>query len=119
VITRGWAVGFGQWFFFPDLAPAIAFGRAARMSRDCHSYGVFEAAREGVWCQRDGSDETVLLIGAGVDQHDDDLQLRMLKRFVQGVKEYAWSAHWHEPTGYLNDYNHGRSTKTRKKSLPL
>ncbi|MBE1580445.1 hypothetical protein ACFORH_43225 [Amycolatopsis roodepoortensis] len=124
IITRGYAVGFGQWFFFTDLAPAIAFGRSARMSLDCHGYGVYAAARELKYCDLHRKDEMVLLVstaaaGGLVDRHDEDLQLKMLKKFVQGAKEHPWSSHWRDPTGYISDYNNGRPVQTRRKSLPL
>ncbi|MEU1752664.1 hypothetical protein ABZ436_08435 [Micromonospora matsumotoense] len=51
-VLRGYAVGFGQWFFFPALEPAIAFGRAAHMSIDCTGYGVYEAAWKVIFCPR-------------------------------------------------------------------
>jgi hypothetical protein len=120
VIVRGYAVGFGQWFFFDALEPAVAFGRAARMSYDCRGYGVYEAAQELQFCDIHDKDEIVLLVnvaGGNLDRTDDEVET--LKRFVQGVKEHPWSAHWHEPTGYITDYNNGRPAKTRRKSLPL
>ncbi|MEV5768732.1 hypothetical protein AB0L34_29775 [Micromonospora sp. NPDC052213] len=117
-VTRGYAVGFGQWFFFPAIEPALAFGRAARMSVDCPAYGVYEAARELQFCHRHGVDERVLLLtGESVDRRPGEVE--HLKRFVQGVKENAWSAHWHPPTGYITDHVNGRTLKTRRRSLPL
>jgi hypothetical protein len=103
IIARGYAVGFGQWFFFPALAPAVTFGRAARMSDDCRGYGVFEAARELMFCSLHETDEIVLLIDlrAEVDRADHELELRMLKRFVQASAEHPWSANWHEPSGSI------------------
>lgn len=102
VVLRGYAVGIGQWFFFPAIEPALAFGRAARMSLDCSAYGVFEAAREILFCDRHDEDEVVLLLlllltGDRVDRKDGEVAL--LRRFVQGVEEHPKSAHWHEPTG--------------------
>lgn len=116
----GYAVGFGQWCFFADLAPAVALGRAARMSSDCHGYGIYQAARDLTHCDQHG-DELVLLVDlhAEIDRTDHELELRMLKRFVQSVKEHLWSAHWQEPTGYISAYNNGRPTPTTRKSLPL
>lgn len=118
VIHRGYAVEFGQWMFFPAIEPALVFGRAARMSLDCSSYGVYEAAQEVKFCDRHG-DERVLLIKSGdrLDRQDNEVEL--LKRFVQGVKEHPWSAHWHEPTGYITEYNEGNPIQTRRRSLPL
>lgn len=50
-ITLGYAVGMNgdlpqSWLFFEHLEPALACGRAARMSEDICGYGVYEAARE-------------------------------------------------------------------------
>lgn len=120
IIRRGYAVGFGRWFFFEALEPAVAFGQAARMSVDCHGYGVYEAAHELKFCDIHDKDEIVLLVnidGGHRDRTDDEVET--LKRFVQGVKEHPWSSHWREPTGYITDYNHGRPTATQRKSLPL
>ncbi|MGI5292870.1 hypothetical protein ACQEVF_57500 [Nonomuraea polychroma] len=95
-VSRGYAVGFGHWFFFDAIEPAIAFGRAARMSLDCHGYGVYEAAHEVMFCRHHGTDERVLLVtGDNLDRRDDEVEL--LTRFVQGVREHPWSAHWHAP----------------------
>ncbi|MGW3657211.1 hypothetical protein ACWD6R_16620 [Streptomyces sp. NPDC005151] len=50
-IVQGYAVGLcgprlpQLWVFFEDLAPAMAFGRAGRMSADAKGYGVYRAAR--------------------------------------------------------------------------
>ncbi|SFW11445.1 hypothetical protein [Amycolatopsis australiensis] len=121
-ITRGWAVGFGEWFFFTAPEPAVTFGRAARMSADCHGYGVYEAARELQFCDIHEVDEWVLLVdiaGGQVDRHDEELQLRLMKGFVQGAKENPWSAHWKPLTGFISDYNQGRPVATRIRSLPL
>ena len=119
VITHGYAVGFGQWFFFLALEPAVAFGRAARMSTDCPSYGVYEAAAESLYCGTHRTDERVLLVDfdAGVDRSADEVET--LKRFVQGVKEHPWSAHWRPPTGFITDYNRGKPVKSSRRSLPL
>ncbi|BCJ65070.1 hypothetical protein [Polymorphospora rubra] len=118
IITHGYAVGFGQWFFFDALEPALAFGRAARMSTDCRGYGVYRAAHETVFCDEHQADERVLhLTGVSLDRKPDEVE--PLKRFVQAVKENPWSAHWHEPTGYITDYGSGRPIKTRRRSLPL
>ncbi|MEV6925574.1 hypothetical protein AB0M46_13890 [Dactylosporangium sp. NPDC051485] len=120
VVARGYAVGFGQWFFFPAIEPALAFGRAARMSAECSAYGVYEAARELKFCEHHQQDELVLLIkkGDSLDRKADEVEL--LKRFVQGIKERPWSAGWHEPTGYLTEIgSNGRPFTTRRRSLPL
>ncbi|MDF3144159.1 MULTISPECIES: hypothetical protein [unclassified Streptomyces] len=52
VVRRGYAVGLtvaglGQtWFFFHHRPPAVAFGRAARMSITVSGWGVYNAATE-------------------------------------------------------------------------
>ncbi|GLZ30843.1 hypothetical protein Lesp02_30320 [Lentzea sp. NBRC 105346] len=122
IVERGYAVATaGQWFFFPAREPAVAFGIAARMSTDCRSWDILHAVREVVYCERHEIDETVLLLGPRdvVERTDRAAQLTALKRFVQAVKEHAWSSHWHEPTGYITDYNGGKPVKTSRKSLPL
>jgi hypothetical protein len=96
VIRRGYAVGFGEWFFFDAIEPAITFGRAARMSIDCHGYGVYEAAHETRHCLRHG-DERVLLVdfSSSLDRRDGEVEV--LARFVEGVKRYPGSAYWGPP----------------------
>ena len=82
----------------PAFEPALAFGRAARMSLDCSAYGVYEAAQEILFCDRHDEDEVVLLVtGDRVDRKDGEVAL--LRRFVQSVEEHPTSAHWHAPTG--------------------
>lgn len=119
VIKRGAAVGFGRWFFFTAKEPALAFGRAARMSLDCtDGYGVYAAAHEIRFCDLHRKDEFVLLVsGANLDRRPDEVE--DLKRFVQGVKEHPWSSMWREPTGFITDYNKGHPALTPRKSLPL
>ncbi|MEU2639685.1 hypothetical protein ABZ591_35035, partial [Micromonospora fulviviridis] len=86
VIRRGYAVGFGQWFFFDALPPAIAFGRAARMSTDCTGYGVYEAAQQLRFCDHHEVDEMVLLLtGTSLDRKDE---VELLK----GRAEWWWSS---------------------------
>lgn len=118
VIRPGFGVGFGHWFFFDALEPALAFGRAARMSADCHGYGVYAAAVEIMFCGRHRTDERVLLLtGDNLERRDDEVEA--LKRFVQGVKEHPWSSHWRGLTGHITDYNNGQPLTTRRPSLPL
>ncbi|MBB6347222.1 hypothetical protein FHU36_003767 [Nonomuraea muscovyensis] len=118
IVRRGYGVEFGQWFFFGALEPAIAFGRAARMSLDCHAYGVYRAAHETLFCQIHRRDERVLLLtGDSLDRRDGEVEV--LKRFVQGVKEHPWSSHWQGVTGFITDYNNARPIKTGRRSLPL
>ncbi|MFE2540996.1 hypothetical protein [Actinacidiphila glaucinigra] len=51
-VVHGYAVGMGGprlpqlWMYFEDLAPAVVYGRAARMSPDVRGYGIYHAARE-------------------------------------------------------------------------
>lgn len=101
VIQHGYAVGFAdrgprgfnRWFFFTDLAPAVAFSRAARMSQDTATYaGTHQAAHELVYCDHHRTDEHLLLIrpasSSGQDHPDhDELQLEQLTRFVQICRE--------------------------------
>lgn len=118
IVRRGYGVGFGQWFFFDAIEPAVAFGRSARMSLNCSGYGVYEAAHELALCDIHRTDERVLLVGRDVlDRRDGEVET--LKRFVQGVKEHPWSSHWRPLTGYVTDYNRGRPITTRRPSLPL
>lgn len=97
-IARGWAVGIGEWFFFPAPEPAAAFGRAARMSFECTGYGVYEAARETLFCEAHDADEVVLLLNprASLLARGDADQLALLTRFAQGVEQHPGSAHWHD-----------------------
>jgi len=119
IIRRGYAVGFGQWVFFTAREPALVFGRAARMSLDCHAYGVYEAAHETRHCQIHAQDERVLLVNltASLSRADDEVD--DLKRFVQGVKEHPWSSTWHPPTGFVTELTDGQVVTTRQRSLPL
>lgn len=132
VIEHGYAVGLAghgprgfsrRWFFFPDLAPAVAFGRAGRMSRDAAAgVGVYEAAHELTFCDRHKVDEHLLLIRpyGQVDRNDDELQLTQLKRFVQSCKEHSWSSSWQQPTGFITQMDpRARVHQTTQRSLPL
>ncbi|MFE6510293.1 hypothetical protein ACFVBP_21685 [Nocardioides sp. NPDC057764] len=120
-VRRGFAVNIqtgAPWLFFTALPPAMAFGRAARMSADCGGYSVVEAAFERQFCDEHGDDEIALLVGrGGLDRREDEVH--QLKLFVQAVKENDWSSHWHEPTGYITDYNDGQPMRSRRRSLPL
>lgn len=120
VVARGYAVGFGHWFFFPAIEPALAFGRAARMSAECSAYGVYEAARELQFCDEHQQDEYLLLIKNGDSLDRKPGEFDLLKRFVQGVKERPRSARWQESTGYLTEIgSNGRPVTTSRRSLPL
>uniref|UniRef100_UPI003F496F7F hypothetical protein n=1 Tax=Amycolatopsis sp. CA-096443 TaxID=3239919 RepID=UPI003F496F7F len=74
IVKHGYAVGFDEWFFFHAMAPAVAFGRAARTSPDSRGHGVFAAAQEIMFCDVHATDEIVLLVQytdeGEVDRHD-------------------------------------------------
>ena len=63
-VGHGFAVYVGQWWYFSALEPAAAFGRSARMSHECRSYGLYRAAREIRYC-RSHHDEVVLHVDSG------------------------------------------------------
>jgi hypothetical protein len=101
VVDRGYAVHCGNWIFFRAIEPATAFARAARMSTDCSSDGVYEAATDLVHCDRHG-DETALLVGRASASAPAE-ELARLTRFVRGVEENPMSARWREPTSDTAD----------------
>lgn len=114
-VDRGYAVGIGKWHFFKALEPALVFGRAARMSPDCHGYGVYAAAEEVMCCHLHNRDEWALhLAGLSLDRKGGEVDA--IKRFAQCVKENPDSSHWHEPTGFIADE---WGARTRRRSLPL
>jgi hypothetical protein len=121
IVRQGYGVGLlnaGHWYFFEDIAPALAFGRAARMSFECNHYGVYQAVHELLFCPVHKGDEQVLhLTGDNLDRREDEVE--HLKRFVQGVKEHPWSSSWEPPTGYITAYDNGQPVKTAARSLPL
>lgn len=98
-IAHGYAAGIGAWYFFPALEPALAFGRAARMSVDCSGYGVYAAALEVAHCLAHG-DERVLLVtgmfGVSLDRRPGEAD--HLARFAESVRQHPDSSHWHEVT---------------------
>jgi hypothetical protein len=118
IIHRGYAVGFGKWYFFEALEPALTFGRAARMSVDCRGYGVYEAAEEVMCCTEHNHDEWALHVlgrpGRSLDRKGKEVEA--IKRFAQCVKENPGSSYWHEPTGYLKT---AMGINSGRKSLPL
>lgn len=74
-----------SWVFFGAIEPALVFGRAARMSYDVSSYGVFEAAREVRWDDSRGRDIATLYInssGEGLDRADDET--KAFRRWMRG-----------------------------------
>lgn len=110
MVSHGYAVGIGKWYFFDALEPAIAFGRAARMSLDCYGYGVYEAAHETQCCPEHGDEFALHLIRGALDRKPDEA--RVIRRFAQGVEENPYSAYWHEPTGFIRD-QWGEPTRRR------
>ncbi|GAA2623620.1 hypothetical protein GCM10010399_63590 [Dactylosporangium fulvum] len=98
VIERGYAVGFGGWFFFADLPPALAFGRAARTSSDCNSYGVYAAAMETRHCPQHGDERVLYAMTGGLSLDRNGDELAGLERWLQGVRANPRSAHWRAPT---------------------
>ncbi|HEY3958630.1 MAG TPA: hypothetical protein VGM53_35145 [Streptosporangiaceae bacterium] len=104
IVTRGYAVGMGGslpqiWVFFRDLEPAAVFGRAGRMSTDIAGYGVYEAAAEARYDPALSVDVHTLHINldAEVSRTDHQLQVRLIQRFAQGVREHPESSYWHVP----------------------
>ncbi len=89
-IRCGYAVGFGQWFFFDAREPALVFGRAARMSLGCRAYGVYEAAHETRHCQTHEEDERVLLVNLNVSLSRADDEVVDLKRRYSEVGHRQW-----------------------------
>ncbi|MFL5913719.1 MAG: hypothetical protein ACJ768_24545 [Gaiellaceae bacterium] len=92
-VTHGYAVGANgtggrlaqTWFFFHHLEPALAFGRAARVSTAVSGYGVYAAARKVKFSDAKGADEVFLyLIGETLDRRPDENAY--LTRWVRGVK---------------------------------
>lgn len=86
VVSRGYAVGLSivgleqTWFFFEHKPPAVAFGRAARMSATVTGWGVYNAAQEISFCSTSMRDVLTLHIQPGNDWggsaqlSDDDLE---------------------------------------------
>lgn len=96
VVRHGYAVDAGgSWYFFTDLEPAIVFGRAARMSLDCRSYGVFRAAHETNHCAQHGDERALIFVGLQVDRGADEADV--INRFAAGVAQHPESSHWHAP----------------------
>jgi hypothetical protein len=85
IVARGYAVGFGQWFFFPPSSPRWRSAEP-RMSADCSAYGVYEAARELRFCERHQGDELVLLIKNGDTLDRKAGEVDLLKRFMQALR---------------------------------
>lgn len=92
-VHHGYAVNIseGGWFFFDSLLPALAFGRAARMSAQCNSYTVLEAAHEARFDEAKGEDRRVLHVTERSFQRADN-EKEQLHRWVDGVDPA--SSHW-------------------------
>ena len=88
-----------SWYFFDALAPAIALGRAARMSSDCHGFMIVRAAVEYMYCATHVDDEFVLHVAHGDDawRQSSDIALAELKRFVRSCEENPSRSSWVEP----------------------
>lgn len=69
------------------------------MSLECSAYGVHEAAREVMFCERHLTDERVLLTRAGHNLDQDPDEIEDFERWVLGVKEHRQSARWRPPAG--------------------
>lgn len=93
-VTHGWATalvrgpdGGADWTFFADLEPAVAFGRAARMSADVTDWRLHQAARFNRAV--DGRGENALFVAdawAGVQ--DSDRQAAVLHRWLSGCNPH-------------------------------
>lgn len=97
MVRHGYAVDAGgSWYFFSDLEPAIAFGRAARMSLDCRSYGIFRAAHETQYCVQHGDERVLVFVGLPLDRRADEPDT--IARFAAGVAGHPESSYWQAPT---------------------
>lgn len=98
-VRRGYAttIGDNSWFWFRSLLPALAFGRAARMSIDCSFWDVFEAASVVEWSERARRDVLTLLIlrGSVPDRRRAD-EKQLLQRWVDGIDPA--SSYWPGPS---------------------
>jgi len=95
-VRHGYAahIGAGLWFFFDALLPALAFGRAARMSVQCSSYDVRRAADQVRHHAGRGDVRTLYVTGANLDRAPGEKQ--QLQRWADGID--PTSAYWHGPT---------------------
>jgi hypothetical protein len=95
-VRHGYAarIGEGLWFFFDALLPALAFGRAARMSVQCSSYDVWRAADQVRYHPGRGDVRTLYVTGATLDRAPGEKE--QLQRWADGID--PTSAHWHGPT---------------------
>lgn len=91
---NGYAVELqGEWFWFPAIEPAYAFGRAGRMSAQVGSWAVYEAATEARWDDRLARDVfSLYFVGASIVSGDPATDRQLLAAFVSGVDPR--SSHW-------------------------
>jgi hypothetical protein len=100
-VARGYAVGMGGrvpqiWVFFDHLEPAVAFGRAGRMSgTDITSYGVYAAARELRYDDGLSRDIATLHIDLAADHRDHQAERPVLERWLTGIS--PGSAYFRQP----------------------
>jgi hypothetical protein len=94
-IRHGYAAEIGPdlWFFFDSVLPALAFGRAARMSYQCALYGVVRAAHEVRYRPGHSDVRTLYVIHRRLDRVPGEKE--QLKRWVNGID--PTSAHWRGP----------------------
>lgn len=92
-VSRGYAVGFGEWMFFGHVQPAVAFARAARTSHDCRGRGVYEAAREVRWCDAHGDELLLHVRATDAGLVDGSEEVAYLKEFVRRVEQNPDTAH--------------------------
>jgi hypothetical protein len=81
-ITRGWAVGFGEWHFFTAPSQRSRSGGPRGCRRTATGTGCTRLPASCSSATSTTSTSGVLLVdiaGGQVDSHDEELQLRMLK----------------------------------------
>ena len=92
MVTKGFATeilgSYGAvWAFFGDLEPALAFGRAARMSWDSSAFGVHDAFHDKQFDANLGRDITTLLVDRDPAHRTRPDEREVLLRWVDG----CWS----------------------------
>lgn len=91
--SNGYAVALeDEWFWFPAIEPAYAFGRAGRMSAQVGSWGLFEAATEARWSDGLRRDVLTLYVRCSGAPRDVETDRRLLTAFVDGVD--PCSSYW-------------------------
>jgi|GEM_PF-2545558 len=82
-----------EWFWFPAVEPAYAFGRAGRMSVQVGSWRIVEAATEVRFDYSLGRDvHSLYLLEGGAVSRDADNDRDLIRGFAAGVD--ASSSHW-------------------------